>query len=110
MEKKISLRVEVSEELASGLRAIAHLKKLSEEELLRIWIGEGLEREELRFERLLLFGELVDGLSDKELDFLARLREEYFEKEREERGLDSYLVKSRNKNLLYQIQREEISS
>lgn len=90
------------EELVQGIRAMAKLKQLSEEMLIRLWVEEGLEKEELRFERLLLFADLAEELDDASLELLSHLKARYFDERSDgQRGLDSYMVKGRNLNQLY---------
>ncbi|AZR72629.1 hypothetical protein BBF96_04035 [Anoxybacter fermentans] len=109
-ERMIKLTIHVPEKLASGIETISKLKNLSQESLLRIWVEEGLEREELRFERLLLFAEMTGELDDKSIELLSRLKTRYFdEKSDGERGLDPYMLKSISLNHLYNAISQENS-
>ncbi len=102
-EARIKLCVDIPEELAKGIEMMANLKGISKERLLQFWIEDGLERDELRFERLLLFAEISEDLDEEGYQLLTRLKGKYFDEVAdEERGLDSYLVKSRTLHNQYQ--------
>lgn len=102
MSQMVTVTVEIPVELAVGVQAMAKLKQLTEAGLIRLWIEDALEREELRFERLLLFADQLAGIDEAALLAISRLRADYFDERHDgERGLDPYMVKSTNRNHLY---------
>lgn len=111
MSKMVELKVQVPEEIAAGVAAMAGLKNLASESLIRLWIEDGLEREELRFERLLLFADVSGELDEASVQLLNRLKTNYFDEASDgQRGLDSYLVKSTNMNGLYRASSGKVSA
>lgn len=95
------LTVQVPKEIAEGIKSMAGLKDLSIESLLRLWIEEALEREELRFERLLLFADMTKELNPESVKILSKLKNHLDEASDGSRNLDTYLVKCRNMNIFY---------
>ncbi|MCK4260482.1 MAG: hypothetical protein KAX49_16015 [Halanaerobiales bacterium] len=109
-EKLVSLEVKVSQELGRSIDKMAKLKGLSGESLIRLWIEDGLERDELRFERLLLFADMSEDLNEETIRILNNLKTKYFDSANDgKRGLDPYLVKSLNLNHLYHASCQERS-
>lgn len=103
-EDWVTLEVQVPQELAQGVQAMAKLKQLSPESLIYLWLEDGLEKDELRFERLLLFAEMIKELNEDTLQILAKIKTKYFDERHDgPRELDSYMVKSQNINHLYAI-------
>lgn len=102
LNQLVTLTVEIPAELAKGVQTMAKLKNVSEGSLIRLWIEDALERDELRFERLLLFADLASGLDEATLQAISRLKTRYFDEKHDgERGLDPYMVKNTNRNYLY---------
>lgn len=98
----VTLNVELSEELVQGIEKLASLKKLTPKDMLLNWILDGLERDELRFERLLLFADISKDLDEETCQLLSKLRTRYFDERADgKRGLDSYIVKCTIKHHLY---------
>lgn len=111
LNQLVELKVQIPEEIVQGIQAMAELKNLSMENLLRLWIEDGLEREELRFERLLLFADMSGELDEASVKLLNSLKTRYFDEASDgQRGLDSYLVKSCNRNGVYHASSGSISA
>lgn len=103
VQPAVNLTVELSPEVVKGIDKIARLRRSSRENLLVDWILDGLERDELRFERLLLFANICEDLDQETCRLLAKLRQKYFDDLADgERGLDAYIVKCTIKHHLYQ--------
>lgn len=94
-EEKVTVNVQVPEKLAKAIGKLAMIKNLPMESLLLFWIEEGLERNELRFERMLLFTKISEEIDDETIAIFQRLKKNFFDEATDGRqGLDPYLVKS----------------